>query len=198
MTTWPDRFRHDGELLFPRAPRVVALSLLALLAACAQHTASSAKTTTTQGPEATPAPSTHEATKKELPARQDLPLVLRETLSSSMERHGEELTFLLADVVLLQYAQAEELAQLLADEPKLGRPAPGDVDSLNALLPEAFFVYQDQLAERAKVLGQAAHAKNDAALVKAFGALAETCVGCHSTYLHDPLRSAANHDEGID
>jgi hypothetical protein len=135
---------------------------------------------------------------KELPPRQDLPLVLRETLSSSMDRHGEELTYLLADVVLLQYEQAEELAQLLADEPQLGRPMPGDTDSLNALLPEAFFVHQAELAKRAKVLAAAAHAKDDAALVRAFGSLAETCVGCHSAYLHDPLNAVPDHDEGMD
>jgi hypothetical protein len=112
-----------------------------------------------------------------------------------MERHGEELTYLLANVLLLQYDDAAELAQLLADEPKLGRAAPGDVDSLNALLPESFFVFQDQLRERAKALALAARARADSAFVKAFGAVAETCVGCHSSYLHDPLNTRLDHDE---
>ncbi|HEX6244279.1 MAG TPA: cytochrome c [Polyangiales bacterium] len=132
---------------------------------------------------------------KALPPRQDLPLVLRETLHATMHRHGEELTFLLADVVLLQYEEAEELADLLAHEPKLGRPTPGDTDSLNALLPEAFFIHQAQLRERAALLAEAARARDDAGLVKAFGALAETCVGCHSSYLNDPLNAVPDHDE---
>ena len=178
-----------------------ALALL-LFGACVQHGASSATGNTTAASAKTPAPAEAAAPApappKALPQRQDLPLVLRETLRSSMDRHGEELTFLLADVILLQYDQAEQLAELLANEPKLGRPTPGDTESLNALLPESFFVYQSQLGERAKLLGKAAREKDDAALVKAFGALAETCVGCHSSYLHDPLHSPPDHDEGGD
>ncbi len=180
-----------------------ALAIL-LSSACAHHGAASASATgsgTTAAAGAKPsAPSAQTAAPspppKQLPQREDLPLVLRETLRSSMDRHGEELTFLLADVILLQYDQAEQLAEMLANEPKLGRPSPGDTDSLNALLPESFFVYQNQLGERAKLLGKAAKEKDDAALVKAFGALAETCVGCHSSYLHDPLHAESDHDEG--
>lgn len=127
------------------------------------------------------------AAPKDLEPRKQLPLVLRETLTSSMDRHGEELVFLLSSVVLLHYDDAEELAQMIADEPKLGRPVPGDEKSLNALLPSGFFVYQDALTERAKELAAAARAKEDARLVKAFGALSETCVGCHSAYLNEEL-----------
>jgi hypothetical protein len=122
-----------------------------------------------------------------LPERKDLPLVLRETLAASMDRHGEELVYLLSSVVLLHYEEAEELAQMIANEPKLGRPAPGDAASLNAMLPTGFFTYQDALSERAKELADAARARQDVRLVKAFGALSETCVGCHSAYLNDEL-----------
>lgn len=127
------------------------------------------------------------APPKDLAARKALPLALRETLTASMDRHGEELVFLLSSVVLLHYQDAEELAQMIADEPKLGRPVPGDETSLNAMLPTGFFVYQDALTARAKELAAAARAKEDARLVKAFGALSETCVGCHSAYLNDDL-----------
>jgi hypothetical protein len=175
-----------------------ALTLL-LCTACAHRTATSSPSTTSSAPAAKAAaptePATPTAPPKELPQRQDLPLVLRETLRASMDRHGEELTFLLADVILLQYDQAEQLAELLANEPKLGRPTPGDKDSLNALLPESFFVHQHQLGERAKLLAKAAREQDDAGLVKAFGALTETCVGCHSSYLHDPLHALPDHDE---
>jgi hypothetical protein len=89
--------------------------------------------------------------------------------------------------VLLHYEEVEELAQMIADEPKLGRPAPGDDTSLNAMLPSGFFMYQDALTEHAKELAEAARAKQDASLGKAFGALSETCVGCHSAYLSEEL-----------
>jgi hypothetical protein len=173
---------------------------IALCSACVHQAAAGAPRTTSAAPTAKAGAATESATPpappKELPQRQDLPLVLRETLRSSMDRHGEELTFLLADVVLLQYEQAEQLAEMLANEPKLGRPVPGDTESLNALLPESFFLHQSQLGERAKLLAKAAREKDDAGLVKAFGALAETCVGCHSSYLHDPLHALPDHDEG--
>ena len=180
----------------PFAKSLSALPLTLSLVACAHH-ASAAKqnTTASAAPVGSSVATAKAPPKAELPERHELPLVLRETLSTSMDRHGEELTFLLADVVLLQYDAAAELAQLLADEPKLGRAAPGDRESLNALLPESFFVYQDQLRERAKVLAAAARAKDDSAFVKAFGAVAETCVGCHASYLHDPLHTRLDHDE---
>jgi hypothetical protein len=143
----------------------------------------------TKSPATTPAPGPVVGAEapKDLPERKDLPLALRETLTASMDRHGEELVFLLSAVVLLHYDEVEELAQMIADEPKLGRPAPGDDTSLNAMLPSGFFVYQDALTERAKELAAAARTKQDARLGKAFGALSETCVGCHSAYLSEEL-----------
>lgn len=166
-----------------------------LLASCGLACVGSATTTKPKTAEAAEAPSEKPApapvsgaqVPKDLPTRQDLPLVLRETLAASMDRHGEELVYLLSSVVLLHYEEAEELAQMIANEPKLGRPAPGDDASLNAMLPSGFFVYQDALTERAKELAEAARARQDAKLVKAFGALSETCVGCHSAYLNDEL-----------
>jgi hypothetical protein len=159
------------------------LLLCAALGACAANAPAAQ-------PAATPS-QTAAAPKRQLPERTELPLVIREALSRSMERHGEELSYLLVSVVLLDYASAEKLAQLIADEPKLGRPHPDETGTLNAMLPVAFFEHQDQLTARARDLALAAREKNDAKLVKAFGALAETCVGCHSTYLHDELEALA-------
>lgn len=172
----------------------LGLLTLALLpsGACAHKAAAPAQpvpsASVTAGASAPPQPSA-------LPQRQELPLVLRETLTATMGRHGEELTFLLESVVFLRYAESEELARMLADEPKLGRPAAGDRESLNALLPEAFFLHQDQLSERARVLAEAAKARDDKGLVKAFGALTETCVGCHAAYLHDELPPTPEKEE---
>ena len=47
---------------------------------------------------------------------------------------------------------------------------------------------------KGQALAQAAEAKDDKKLVDAFGAVAKSCVGCHSTYLHDALAPFA-HDE---
>jgi hypothetical protein len=165
-----------------RARSCAALLLSGAVAACATTAAG------TQQP-ASGGQAVAQAPKRELPERNELPMVIRETLSASMERHGEELSFLLVSVVLLDYADAERLAQLIADEPKLGRPHPDEKETLNALLPSSFFVHQDRLTDRATALALAAREKNDATLGTAFGALAETCVGCHSTYLHDELEA---------
>lgn len=132
------------------------------------------------------APSAQPGTR-ELPVREGLPPAVREALNARMARHGEQFTFLLANVVMLDYESAAELADELVNEPPLGRPLPEDRESLNAMLPAAFFDYQDQLRARATVLGQAARAKDRAQLVATFGNLAETCVGCHAAYLHDEL-----------
>jgi hypothetical protein len=177
--------------------RLPALLLSTLSSVACVHHAAPAKESSVVAAKPVTATPPIKAPPGELPQRQELPLVLRETLSASMNRHGEELTYLLANVLLLQYDDAFELAQLLADEPTLGRAAPGDQESLNALLPEAFFVYQDELRQRAKALALAARAKDDSAFVKAFGAVAETCVGCHSSYLHDPLQTRREHDESL-
>lgn len=164
-----------------RLQRGAPLLLAGLWTACA--TAAPAAKPAAPGAVAEP------AAKRELAARSELPMVIRETLSASMERHGEELSYLLVSVVLLDYDGVEQLAQLIADEPKLGRPNPEETGTLNAMLPPAFFAHQDQLTERARTLALAAREKDDAKLVEAFGALAETCVACHSTYLHDELEA---------
>lgn len=127
-----------------------------------------------------------------LAERDELPLAVREALDARMARHGEQFSYLLANVVLLDYDAAAELAEEIVDEPPLGRPRPGDASSLNAMLPAAFFDYEDQLRARATHLAQAARAKDRAVLVAAFGNLAETCVACHAAYLHDELPAHAD------
>ncbi len=121
----------------------------------------------------------------DLPPREDLPPEAREMLNARMLRHGEQMTVLMASVVLLDYGVTEMLASALADEPPLGRPAPGEKGTLNALLPPAFFTHQDELAIHARALAAAAKGRDDQRLVEAFAAVAKTCVGCHSVYLHE-------------
>ena len=112
-----------------------------------------------------------------------LPHEAREMLGARMDRHGEEMMLLLVSVMTLHHEDTELLAEQVAAEPRLGRPAPGEKGTINALLPARFFELQDQLTERAHAIAAAARAKDNGRIVRAYGQLAETCVSCHSVYL---------------
>jgi len=172
---------------------LVAGTLL-LSVACAKST----KPTTAETADATAGSAALGDTKRvDLPSREELPPEAKEMLAGRMMRHGEEMTTLMIHVLLLDYDVAGILAADLAREPKLGRPAPSEKGTLNALLPAKFFVYQDQLESSATALAQAAAAKDDKKLVDAFGAVAKSCVGCHSTYLHDALEPFSHEEPGV-
>jgi cytochrome c553 len=132
----------------------------------------------------------------DLPSREELPPEAKEMLRARMARHGEEMTALMIHVLLLDYDVAGILASDLAREPKLGRPAANEKGTLNALLPARFFVHQDALAASATAVAQAAAARDDRKLVEAFSAVAKSCVGCHSTYLHDNLEPYMHQEPG--
>lgn len=173
-------------------------TISALLLTTCVHRGAQTSTTGTAAKSAAASARTPErvhVTPKALPERQDIPAVLRQALRGEMDRHGATLNFLLADVILLRYEAAEQLATQLLEEPKLSRPAPFADQSLNTLLPDAFFDHQDALAASTGALAKAARARDDAALAKAFGAVAQTCVACHTSYLHDPLPRAPRRSE---
>jgi len=110
----------------------------------------------------------------------------RATLRRRMERHGQDMVQLLLSMTMLQHDVARQAAQRIAAEPTVDRPAVGGEDELGAALPERFFTLQLQLRSRAKAIAEDARKRDDAALGKAFGQLAETCVQCHSAYLRPP------------
>lgn len=163
----------------------VRCSALAAVALGAAACASAPSTPPAAAPTAPAARAPRQPLEGELPARESLPPEAREALVLRMARHGEVMTFLLASVVFLSYDDARSLAIEIVEEPKLGRPAPGERDTLNALLPEPFFEYQDQLAIHAADLAAAAQDRHDEKLVAAFGAVARTCVACHAAYLDE-------------
>lgn len=136
----------------------------------------------------------------QLAERESLPDEAREMLHGRMLRHGDQLVYLVTSVLLLDYASTARLADALASEPRLGRPTPEDKDTLNALLPPAFFKYQDALTVHARELAAAARKSDDAALAETFAAVTKTCVGCHSVYLDDDLGFPLHdeHDDGKD
>jgi hypothetical protein len=164
-----------------RSRALLAMVVLACFTGCASAPARPAQT----APADAPAADRRGVLEGDLSPRTNLPPEAREILVARMARHGEVMTYLLASVVFLEYDDARSLALEIVNEPKLGRPAPGERDSLNALLPAPFFEYQDRLAIHAGELAAAAQAHQDDKLVASFGALAETCVACHAAYLNE-------------
>jgi cytochrome c553 len=119
-----------------------------------------------------------------LPAPDYLPDAARALLRKKMERHGQDARDLMFAVTLLQYDAARATAQRISSEPRLVRPVPGGEDDLNSLLPERFFVLQEEARTRAQAVATAAEKKDDKALADSYGRLVETCVSCHASYLN--------------
>ncbi|OJH38438.1 cytochrome c [Cystobacter ferrugineus] len=113
-----------------------------------------------------------------------LPEQARSLLRQKMERHGQDARDLMYGVTLLQYDVARAAAKHISAEPRIIRPLPGGEADLNALLPERFFVLQDEARLRARAVSEAAEKRDDKALAESYGRLVETCVACHSTYLN--------------
>jgi hypothetical protein len=119
-----------------------------------------------------------------LPTPDYIPETARALLRKKMERHGQDARELMFGVMLLQYDVVKAAAQRISSEPRLVRPIAGGEDDLNALLPERFFVLQDESRSRAQAVATAAEKKDDKALAASYGRLVETCVSCHSAYLN--------------
>jgi hypothetical protein len=126
----------------------------------------------------------HDAKATGLPTPDYIPETARALLRKKMERHGQDARELMFGVTLLQYDVARAAAQRISSEPRLVRPIAGGEDDLNALLPERFFVLQDESRTRAQAVATAAEKKDDKALADSYGRLVETCVACHSAYLN--------------
>jgi len=134
---------------------------------------------------ATPAqrpPSSRQANLRE-PER--LSAVARSLIRERMQRHADQMTWLVMSTVLLDYPSAEDAAHEVATEARLARPLPAERDTLNASLPARFFDLEEDLARRAQVVLAAARAADPQALRQAVGGLTETCVACHASYLDD-------------
>ena len=124
-----------------------------------------------------PRPVAHE----ELLGASVLPPAARQVVRSKMARHEGQMRALLSRVVLLDDDGVARAAGEIFDEPALARPLGGD--ELNGLLPERFFVLQDELKARARRLVIASQKRDHAAIADEFGALARSCVNCHQVFL---------------
>jgi len=128
------------------------------------------------------------ASLERLPAPDYLSEQQRAALRRKMERHGENMVQLFLAMTLLQHDVARQAAERIAAEPTIDRAAAGSEDDLGEALPERFFTLQLQLRSRAKTIAEDARKRDDAALGRDFGPLAETCVQCHSAYLRPPAK----------
>ena len=99
-----------------------------------------------------------------------------------MARHQDQMRTLVSRVVMLDDDGIARAAGEIFDEPALARPVAGD--ELNGLLPERFFVLQDELKAGSRRLVAASLSKNHVAMADEFAALAKSCVNCHEVYLH--------------
>lgn len=155
--------------------------------------ACSSTTTATKPPEtATSAPK--EQPKAELKAPEWLPVQAREMLAARMQRHGEEMMYLTAMVLTVNYEGAAHLAGHIAEEPRIPRPSPDEHGTISELLPARFFELQDELNQRALVMASAAGAREQGKMLEAYSRLTETCVSCHVLYMHDDRSQATPRD----
>jgi len=118
-----------------------------------------------------------------LPAPTALPPAARQVLKSKMGRHDTQMRRLVSSVIVLDDDAVARVAGEIFDEPALARPVAGD--ELNGMLPERFFVLQDDLRSRARALVIATQQHNRAALADEFAALTRSCVTCHDAYLNE-------------
>ena len=125
------------------------------------------------------------APAQKLPAPAHVSAQTRQELKARMGQHGTTMQNLVRAVVLLDRPTIRVLATRIADEEIVART--GSIrEAQRPSLPPKFFAEQDELAATARQLAVAAiDGGDDKALADRFSALTRTCVGCHSTYLHD-------------
>jgi hypothetical protein len=124
-----------------------------------------------------------------LPASLIIPPAARQVLKSKMGQHDDQMRALLSRVILLDDDGVARAAGAIFDEPALARPVAGD--ELNGLLPERFFVLQDELRAQARRLVIASGKRDHEAAAHEFGQLAKTCVSCHQVFLYGDRAAAA-------
>jgi cytochrome c556 len=118
-----------------------------------------------------------------LPEPGYLPPTARALLHADMQRHAAQMSTLMSSALLLDFETLGSVARAIAAEPRIARPTTHDATELNARLPERFFALQDRLHAEASRLAAAADARDAAAASSAYGALEETCMACHASYL---------------
>jgi hypothetical protein len=120
--------------------------------------------------------------REQLPSSASIPPAARQVVRSKMARHEAQMKALVSRVVLLDDDGVARVAGEIFDEPALARPVGGD--ELNGLIPERFFLLQDELRERARQLVIASSGHNREAIASEFAAIAKSCISCHQVFVH--------------
>jgi cytochrome c556 len=120
--------------------------------------------------------------EKALEPAQPLPGAARAVLKSRMANHVRDMTDLVSAIMVLDYPTIANRAKAVASDANLARPLGGDATELNALLPDRFFEYQDELRKNARALAAAAERMDALEVAEAYGHVSESCVRCHAVY----------------
>lgn len=110
----------------------------------------------------------------------------RALLRTRMAGHASNMSELVAAIMILDYPQIAARAAEIRDDARLARPLTGDATELNSMLPEKFFVHQDELRAQAQRLVAAAERSSAVQVADAYGELSGTCVRCHAAYRASP------------
>ncbi|MDB4979653.1 MAG: hypothetical protein JWM82_405 [Myxococcales bacterium] len=127
--------------------------------------------------------------KDELSRPTTIPAAMLSVIKTKMGRHEAQMHALWTRVVLLDDDGVARAAGEIFDEPSLARPLTGD--ELNGMLPERFFVLQDELRRRARQLVIASGRHDRTAVASEFAELSKTCISCHEVYLNGDATTRA-------
>jgi hypothetical protein len=119
--------------------------------------------------------------KEQLARPAAIPAAMLNVIRTKMGRHDVQMKGLFERVILLDDDGVARAAGEIFDEPTLARPLTGD--ELNNVLPERFFVLQDELRRRARQLVIASGRHDRTAVANEFAELSKTCLSCHEVYL---------------
>lgn len=123
-----------------------------------------------------------------MPMSTYLPAQAREKIRKTMRAHGDDMTVLMWSIIFLDTEGAGEFARVIKDQPWLERPADPNTIPNDERVPEAIYLLQEQLIDRANnlaALAQGMDKQQSAKLADAFGQVAQTCVACHAAYLYE-------------
>jgi len=137
----------------------------------------------TAAAEPTPAETPDE--RQGLVRSEPLPELAAKVMRKQMGRHAQRMEGLQWSALLLNYETTKAISSSIASEPRIARPT-GDMDTINQIIPPAFYDLQDELHSAAGELATASEAKDDPGMTKAYARLTKTCISCHSLYLRMP------------
>ena len=155
---------------------LILLLALATLPACERAPA--------PGPGAPPAPVT--TSPRRLEAKVPLPELARNVLLNEMAEHGQHMENLLWATVQLDHEAVRDQADRIARAPKLTKVAAESAGLVNTQVPARFFELQDSMRQAAGDLRDAAAAKDDRRMAKAYARLSGECLVCHAVFMRPP------------